>query len=67
MVINSWRIHGNLGLMFNNEYIECPFQGEVEVSVSNSAYFSIFTFQFSIYLITRRWVEEVSGVRRVRK
>ena len=27
MTINSWRIHGNLGLMFNNEYLECPFQG----------------------------------------
>jgi hypothetical protein len=66
MVINSWRIHGNLGLMFNNEYHKCPFQG-VEDSLNNPAYFSIFTFQFSLYLITRRWVEEVSGVRRVRK
>ena len=47
--------------------MNAPLSGGVEVSVSNPAYFSIFNFQFSIYLITRRWVEEVSGVRRVTK
>ena len=66
MVINSWRIHGNSCQMFNNEYHKCPFQG-VEDSLNNPAYFSIFNFHFSIYLITRRWVEVASGVRRVRK
>ncbi len=52
--------------MFNNEYLECPFQG-VEDSLNNPAYFSLFNFHFSIYLITMRWVEVASGVRRVRK
>ena len=73
MTINSWRIHGNSCLIFNNEYIECPFQG-VDATLNNPAYFSTFNFQlsifnfhFSIYLITRRWVEVVSGVRRVTK
>ena len=53
--------------MFNNEYHKCPFQGVGEDSLINPAYFSTFNFHFSIYLITSRWVEEVSGVRRVRK
>ena len=46
--------------------MNAPFRG-VEDSLNNPAYFSIFNFHFSIYLITRRWVEEVSGVRRVTK
>ena len=47
--------------------MNAPLSGRVEVSVSNSAYFLPFNFQFSLYLITSRWVEVVSGVRRVRK
>ena len=46
--------------------INAPF-GEGDVSLNNSAYFSIFNFHFSIYSMTRRWVEVASGVRRVTK
>ena len=49
MVINLWRIHGNLGLIFNNEYLECPFQGVGEDFLINPAYFSTFNFQFSLF------------------
>ncbi len=48
MTINSWRIHGNLGLIFNNEYHKCPFQG-VEDSLNNPAYFSPFNFHLSLF------------------
>ena len=34
--------------MFNNEYLECPFQG-VDATLNNPAYFSTFNFQFSLF------------------
>ena len=46
--------------------INAPF-GEGDVSLNNSAYFSIFNFHFSIYSMTRRWVELPSVVVRVTK
>ena len=46
--------------------INAPFRGG-EDSLNNPAYFSIFNFQLSTHSMTRRWVEEVSRVRRVRK
>ena len=46
--------------------INAPFRG-VEDSLNNPAYFSIFNFHLSLYSMTSRWVEAVSGVRRVTK
>ena len=46
--------------------INAHFRG-VEDFLNHPTYFSIFNFQLSTHSMTRRWVEEVSGVRRVRK